>query len=120
VARAPHSRSGRSGATPGRRFHRFGARRADRHCRHSLLQACRTALFTAALGLCWLVPGASLTLFAALLTAGMLSLLAAELAGQLRVQHRWALALTVWAAALGAMLRAVEAAGSGAPPPGGG
>ncbi|GGG45107.1 hypothetical protein GCM10010964_35630 [Caldovatus sediminis] len=93
--------------------------RTDRR-RHPALRACRAALFAAALGLCWLVPGASLTLFAALLTAGTLSLLAAELAGQLRVPHRWALALAVWAAAFGAVLRAVEAAGSGALPPGGG
>ncbi|MBX6375966.1 MAG: hypothetical protein IRZ13_17265 [Acetobacteraceae bacterium] len=80
---------------------------------------CRAVLFAVALALCWLVPGALLTLISVLLTAGLLSVLAAELAGQLRVPHRAAVALAVWAAAFGAALHALAAAGLG-PLPGGG
>ncbi len=73
----------------------------------------RTALFAAVLPLCWIVPQAGVTLLAGLVSGGVLSVLAAELAGQLHVPHRAALALAVFAAAFGAALRAVAGPAGG-------
>lgn len=71
----------------------------------------RTALFAGALPLFWIVPEACLTLLSGLAAGGVLSLLAAELAGQLRVPRGAAIALAIWAAAIGAALHALVGPG---------
>jgi hypothetical protein len=73
----------------------------------------RAALFGAVLLLCWIIPAASVTLLGGLFVLGMLSELAGELAGQLRVPHVAALALAVFAAAFGAALCAVAGPATG-------
>ncbi|MBW8270968.1 hypothetical protein [Caldovatus aquaticus] len=71
----------------------------------------RAALFAGALPLFWIVPEACLTLLSGLAAGGAHSLLAAELAGQLRVPRGAAIALAIWAAAIGAALHAFTGQG---------
>ena len=66
----------------------------------------RVILFAAALPLCWLMPRASVSLWAGVATLACLSAVAGEIALHLGTRRRVGVALTAVAAALGAGLGA--------------